>query len=390
MRLAGGIDDLNFVDKDFGLDEKGRIRLGETVSNGKGGRTISITDIGDMDTMSVVLGHEAYRDGVVGANNKQETRDAVLAHTKMAARMREEDSDFSGSFVGLDLAAYDRALSTGNMGIMDAYADALYDSSGDYWKLTKDEKGNWGWEPDGSLDFNFDLADKEIASAFLTVFGANPKNVNMKDNIGSIDFVNMTVEKRRQLGIALGITGPLETKYLSNLKGSPNNIALNKFMVNTENKLNESIFRNFAINTYMNNTLQLKANGVQYERGGGDIGSNGVVLGSSAYMDCTALISYLTQTKRTGTSIFGSHTAFKTTSVPMPGDVFVYLATDSNGKRNDHAVVWLGGDSIVDSVEGKGPRSTTLSRTEKYYTDHDFTYTRRSYGLKSYEVTRRW
>jgi hypothetical protein len=140
MRLAGGIDDLNFVDKDFGLDEKGRIRLGETVSNGKGGRTISITDIGDLDTMSVVLGHEAYRDGVVGANNKQETRDAVLAHTKMAARMREEDSDFSNSFVGLDLAAYDRALSTGNMGIMDAYADALYDSSGDFWKLTKDGK----------------------------------------------------------------------------------------------------------------------------------------------------------------------------------------------------------------------------------------------------------
>jgi hypothetical protein len=132
MRLADGIDDLNFVDKDFGLDEKGRIRLGETVSNGKGGRTISITDIGDLDTMSVVLGHEAYRDGVVGANNKQETRDAVLAHTKMAARMREENSDFSNSFVGLDLAAYDRALSTGNMGIMDEYADALYDSSGDY------------------------------------------------------------------------------------------------------------------------------------------------------------------------------------------------------------------------------------------------------------------
>jgi hypothetical protein len=140
MRLAGGIDDLNLMDKDFGLDENGRIKLGETVSNGKGGRTISITDIGDLDTMSVVLGHEAYRDGVVGADNKQETRDAVIAHTKMAARMREEDSDFNGSFVGLDLAAYDRALSTGNMGIMDEYADAMYDSSGDFWKLTKDEK----------------------------------------------------------------------------------------------------------------------------------------------------------------------------------------------------------------------------------------------------------
>jgi murein DD-endopeptidase MepM/ murein hydrolase activator NlpD len=87
--------------------------------------------------MSVVLGHEAYRDGVVGANNKQETRDAVIAHTKMAARMRADGVRF-GSFVEQDLAVYDRALSTGNMGIMDEYADAMYDSSGDFWKEMKD------------------------------------------------------------------------------------------------------------------------------------------------------------------------------------------------------------------------------------------------------------
>jgi hypothetical protein len=41
--------------------------------------------IGGLDTMSVVFGHEAYRDGIVGANSQQETRDAVIAHTKMVA-----------------------------------------------------------------------------------------------------------------------------------------------------------------------------------------------------------------------------------------------------------------------------------------------------------------
>jgi hypothetical protein len=139
MRIANGKDYLDFTDKDFGVDDEGRIRFGETVSGGRDGkgRTITITDIGDLDIMSVVLGHEAYRDGSVGADNKQETRDAVIAHTKMAARMRAEGANFNGSAVGLDLAVYDYARSVGNMSIMAKYADAMYDSSGDYWELTK-------------------------------------------------------------------------------------------------------------------------------------------------------------------------------------------------------------------------------------------------------------
>jgi hypothetical protein len=137
MRIVNGKDYLDFTDKGFGVDENGRIRFGETVSGGRDGkgRTITITDIGDLDTMSVVLGHEAYRDGKTGADNKQETREAVIAHTKMADRMKAEGSDFSGSFVGLDLAVYDYARSVGNMGIMDAYADMVYRSDGDYFDI---------------------------------------------------------------------------------------------------------------------------------------------------------------------------------------------------------------------------------------------------------------
>jgi hypothetical protein len=75
MRLANGKDYLDFTDKDFGVDKDGRIKLGETVSGGRDGkgRTITITDIGDLDTMSVVLGHEAYRDGIIGSGQTEET-----------------------------------------------------------------------------------------------------------------------------------------------------------------------------------------------------------------------------------------------------------------------------------------------------------------------------
>jgi hypothetical protein len=134
MRLVSGKDYLGFTDKDFGVDDEGRIKLGETVSGGRDGkgRTITITDIGDLDTMSVVLGHEAYRDGKTGADNKQETREAVIMHTLMAAKMRAEGVDFSGSFVGQDLAVYDYARAVGDMSLMDAYADAFYKSEQDY------------------------------------------------------------------------------------------------------------------------------------------------------------------------------------------------------------------------------------------------------------------
>jgi hypothetical protein len=49
----------------------------------------------------------------------------------MAASMRAEGTSFSGN-VALDLAVYDYARSVGNMEIMNLYADALYDSSGEY------------------------------------------------------------------------------------------------------------------------------------------------------------------------------------------------------------------------------------------------------------------
>jgi murein DD-endopeptidase MepM/ murein hydrolase activator NlpD len=97
------------------------------------------------------LGHEAYRDGLTPDENYLETRESVRAHTELAARMRAEGANFSGSFVGQDLAVYDYARSVGDMSIMAKYADDFYDSSGDYLTLVRDGY-NFFLEYDGLAD----------------------------------------------------------------------------------------------------------------------------------------------------------------------------------------------------------------------------------------------
>jgi hypothetical protein len=124
----------------------------------------------------------------------------------MAARMRAEDSDFSGSFVGQDLAVYDYARSVGNMSIMAKYADAMYDSSADFWKLTKDGNGNWKWIDDKSADFDIsealnDPEFKKNLDRFLGTGSANLQealflsqyNDGKKDGVISAERMNETI-----------------------------------------------------------------------------------------------------------------------------------------------------------------------------------------------------
>jgi hypothetical protein len=290
-----------------------------------------------------------------------------------------------------DLSAYMMAKKNGDDTLFDKYVDGAYDSSADYWKLVKKENGQWGWAPDGSLDFNFDLKDEEIRKAFYSAFGDDLSNAKIAGDIGSIAFVNMTLEKRSELGLALEIKDPEGTKYLRKPGDDPIDFALRSFIVDTENKLNESISRDHAINTYSSDVSQLREDGVTYGYGGGDKDSNGIVLGSSATMDCTALISYLTQTTRTNTTSFGGHGSFEKSAVKMPGDVLIYFAVNPDGKRDNHAVMWLGGDKIVESSSAGniGPRESTLSKLERFYTNKGYTFTQESYGLKTYKV-RRW
>jgi hypothetical protein len=129
MRIANGKDDLKLVKKG-GLGSESR--YGHTVQKDGGGRTITIADMGYADNVAV-LGHEAYRDGLTPDENYLETRESVMAHTELAARMRDAGYSFnSEGVIGLDLAVYDYAWSVGDMSIMDAYADMVYRSDGDY------------------------------------------------------------------------------------------------------------------------------------------------------------------------------------------------------------------------------------------------------------------
>jgi hypothetical protein len=133
MRVANGKDDLVFVEKG-GLGSE--TRYGRTVQNGNGGRTITIANMGHADNV-VTLGHEAYRDGIVRNENYVETRQAVLAHIELADRMRNAGYSFNGDgVVGLDIGAYDYARVFGDMTIMDAYADTIYNSEEDYFDIS--------------------------------------------------------------------------------------------------------------------------------------------------------------------------------------------------------------------------------------------------------------
>jgi hypothetical protein len=97
--------------------------------------------------LAVILGHEAYRDGIVTSDNYMETRTAVLAHTEMALRMLLDGQQLAlDGNLFKDILAY--SISNGDMAMFYSYVDNNYDSSNDYWKLTYDGRlinDNNGW-----------------------------------------------------------------------------------------------------------------------------------------------------------------------------------------------------------------------------------------------------
>ena len=127
----------------------------QTVQNGEGnGRIIQMLDSGDKHINAILLGHESYRDGVITdhSSQKAETINAVLAHSAMAERMTQYNQKLSGT-LALEAALY----KAGRTDILAALADGMYDSSGDYWKLVKQENGKYGLMYDG----NHSLVDEK-------------------------------------------------------------------------------------------------------------------------------------------------------------------------------------------------------------------------------------
>jgi hypothetical protein len=138
----------------------------------------------DQMRMALILGHEAYRDGVVTADNYLETQRAVLGHTMMADRMLAggEKLTLDANLVN-DLNAYFAA--NGNSDAFNGYVDRSYDSSADYWKLTRDGKLEYDGfatlrDADGNVIRSIkDMglkSDNSIEGALLYLLGVNSKD----------------------------------------------------------------------------------------------------------------------------------------------------------------------------------------------------------------------
>jgi hypothetical protein len=150
----------------------------------------------------IVMGHEAYRNGLYDGAVMQEyeTQRAAVGHTEMALRAAKE--------YGTGLITSSENLTNDVLNYLQGpeefakYVGATYDSSADYWKLVKDAKGKYGWEWDNSLDFDVSLLRKEgkLAKAMMedpelaaaVIFGG-----------GKISYKNMNGTVANQLSYAL-------------------------------------------------------------------------------------------------------------------------------------------------------------------------------------------
>ncbi|MBC6714039.1 hypothetical protein [Treponema sp. Marseille-Q3903] len=116
--------------------------------------------------MGITLGHESYRDGVVGTQSEQinETVGAVFGHTVMADKV-QKDKNYEKIMKGIiadkslfttdlqkDLSYFEDFKKTGDIKAFGDYVLDNYDYSADYWKVL--ENGNIGW------DGQFDLFDE--------------------------------------------------------------------------------------------------------------------------------------------------------------------------------------------------------------------------------------
>ena len=134
--------------------------------------------------MGITLGHEAYRDGLVGTEQQQfmETTRAVIGHTEMALRMQADkrysesmDSIIGGSAIlQKDIAAY----KSGDLMTMLGHVAGNYDYSKDYWLL----------KLDGTLEVEYDKNGKLITDLnveYLDEWGELQTHLHIKDDTGS-------------------------------------------------------------------------------------------------------------------------------------------------------------------------------------------------------------
>ena len=162
--------------------------------------------------MGITLQHEAHRDGIVTADNHLETRTAVLSHTAIALRMAN-DNRYTASMNAViagnttlqnDLNAYFLSKNPENAGVWEAYVDGMYDSSGDFWKVTKEGQLIW----DGKWDL-YDENDRLLKKTDeQTLYGSFASAMGItKDEAKRIlesDHYNISFKDKRIISLADG------------------------------------------------------------------------------------------------------------------------------------------------------------------------------------------
>ncbi|MFN2312011.1 MAG: hypothetical protein ABR590_08135 [Spirochaetia bacterium] len=99
--------------------------------------------------LGVTLGHEAYRDGAVSANNNAETLRATTAHTEMAQRIAADDRYGSRYLMADPEVLVDLVMHEAGEDSFAKYVADRYDSSDDYWLIVENIDGTVSLMDDG-------------------------------------------------------------------------------------------------------------------------------------------------------------------------------------------------------------------------------------------------
>ena len=173
LRMQYGFGD---TDQLKNLDDilSGKTSLGGTDTDGKAQtvagpndtKTIMMAMSEGMDwkELGLLIGHEAYRDGIVSdeQTQKDETREAVKGHTEMAEKMLGDVlyaasmSQLIDNNQNLQMDLLARALGED---FFNAYIDGTYDSSADYWLIHNN--GSVSWDGNLNLYVEKDIYDKD-------------------------------------------------------------------------------------------------------------------------------------------------------------------------------------------------------------------------------------
>lgn len=170
----------------------------QTVQKADGsGRVITMKNTGDVHKNAITLGHESYRDGIVGnkADQQRETFNAVLGHTGMAERMTQYDNDYT--FTGL-LAAEIEAYKNGDMTAL--MMDSLYNysSDADYWKIVMNADGSHNFLFDGKKTLSIDYMDENGKLISTSEPDIDTQN-KMMNGVGMAESLTKVLGKERVL-----------------------------------------------------------------------------------------------------------------------------------------------------------------------------------------------